>query len=80
MIQAILKTYPWMDHMMAETLVVHHEEGTLSQYVEDWPDQEARPVGSEVVVGAVTVEEARVATSERSGTLGRSPEKCDASE
>ena len=58
MIQALLKTHPWMDHLMAETLVKHHENGTLASYLEDWPEQEPRPVGSEVVVGAVTVEQA----------------------
>ena len=58
LVATLLKTHHWMDHLMAETLVKHHENGTLSNYLGDWPEQEPRPVGSEVVVGAVTVEQA----------------------
>ena len=54
--QSLIKVYPWLDHMMAETLIKAHENGTLAKELEDWPDLEKKPVGSEVVVGAVTVE------------------------
>ena len=53
---ALLKTYPWMDHLMAETLVKAHENGTLATQAESWPEHVPQPMGSEVVVGAVAVE------------------------
>ena len=54
--QSLIKVYPWLDHMMAETLIKAHDNGTLAKELEDWPDLEKKTVGSEVVVGAVTVE------------------------
>ena len=54
--QTLIKVYPWLDHMMAETLIKAHDNGTLAKELEDWPDLEKKPVGSEVVVGSVTVE------------------------
>ena len=53
---SLIKVYPWLDYMMAETLIKAHENGTLAKELEDWPDLERKPVGSEVVVGAVPVE------------------------
>jgi hypothetical protein len=53
---ALIKVYPWLDHMMAETLCKAHEKGTLGVYLKDWPDQMLQPVGSQVIAGAVTVE------------------------
>ena len=48
---------PWLDEMMAATLLWAHENGTLARYLEDWPDVEPTPMGSRVVKGAVTVEQ-----------------------
>jgi hypothetical protein len=59
--QELVTVYPWLDHLMAETLLKAHENGTLKEYLKDWPDQVHVPMTSEVVVGAVTVEEKSIA-------------------
>ena len=53
--QALTKAYPFLDYMMAETLIKAHENGTLAEYIKDWPDQTPQPMGSQVIPGAVTV-------------------------
>lgn len=37
MIQALLREYPNLDYLMAETLVTLHEQGTLERY--EWDDR-----------------------------------------
>ena len=54
--QELMHRYPHIDQMMAETLLWAHERGELTLYLKDWPDPKPKPMGSEVVTGAVTVE------------------------
>ena len=42
--QTLIKSYPWLDHMMAETLIKAHENGSLAKELENWPDIEPRPI------------------------------------
>jgi hypothetical protein len=50
----LVRIYPWLDHMLAETIIKMHEQGTLRDYVDALPERH-EPT-SEVVVGAITVE------------------------
>ena len=54
--QELIAIYPWMDHLMAETLLKAHANGTLAKYLEDWPEPEKKPMETHVIAGAVTVE------------------------
>ena len=51
--QVLLTTYPWMDQMIAETLIKSYENGTLMKHVSDAVPSKV-PV-SPVIVGAITV-------------------------
>ena len=53
----LMRAYPSLDHLMAETLIKAHQNGTLDEYMKQWPDHEHQPMKSQVVVGAVTVQE-----------------------
>ena len=52
----LMKAYPFLDHLMAETLLKAHEAGTLMTYVEDMPDPNPGPAESTLVADAITVE------------------------
>ena len=55
--QRLMQMHPWLDHLMAETLLKLHEQGKLRGYVDEWPEEEDRgPPTSKVIVGAVEVE------------------------
>ena len=54
--QRLMQTYPWLDHLMAETLLKMHERGKLDDYLKDWPEPDRGPPASKVIVGAVRVE------------------------
>ena len=51
----LMKAYPFLDHLMAETLLKAHEAGTLMTYVEDMPDPNPGPAQSTLVADAITV-------------------------
>ena len=55
--EELMKLYPHLDHMMAETILKSYENGTLAQYLEEWEDVEPKPATIEVVKGAVQVEQ-----------------------
>ena len=44
--QRLMQTYPWLDHMMAETLLKIHERGKLDDYLKDWPEPDRGPPAS----------------------------------
>ena len=50
----MLAHYPWMDHLMAESLVKAHENGTLQSLAEGWSEVDKTP-HSEVLT-AITVD------------------------
>ena len=51
--QSLIRAYPWLDHLMAETILKIHEQGKLHDYLQDWP---APAPASHVIKGAVKVE------------------------
>ena len=51
--QVLLNLYPWMDQLMAETLIKSYENGTLLKHVSDAVPSKI-PV-SPVIVGAITI-------------------------
>ena len=53
--ERLCQIYPFLDHLLAETLLKMSEQGKLEGYLQDWPDRDALP-RSEVVQGAVVVE------------------------
>ena len=50
----LIRIYPWLDHMLAETLLKAHEKGTLAGYVDKF-NQPKQAAHSEVIVGAIEV-------------------------
>jgi hypothetical protein len=50
----LLIQYPWMDHLMAESLIKAHEAGTLQALAETWDVSSEKT--STVVPDAITVE------------------------
>jgi hypothetical protein len=54
--QRLMRTYPWLDHLMAETLLKMHEQGKLHAYLDDWPEAGRGPPASHVIKGAIHVE------------------------
>ena len=54
--QRLMQTYPWLDHLMAETLLKLHERGRLHEFLQDWPEASRAPPTSQVIKGAVQVE------------------------
>ena len=36
--EVLMARWPWMDYLMAETLIKAHERGTLQAMAESWPD------------------------------------------
>jgi hypothetical protein len=60
----LMRVYPWLDHMMADTLIKMSQQGKLQSYVDAMPEH-PRPT-SEVVVGAIEVESPaeKIATGE----------------
>tara|TARA_B100000497_G_C7282093_1_gene195177 strand:- start:178 stop:378 length:201 start_codon:yes stop_codon:yes gene_type:complete len=50
----LMTEYPFLDHMMAETLLKCHENGTLSEHLKSIPEKVESPT-SHVITGAVVV-------------------------
>ena len=50
----LIREYPWMDEMLAETLIKAHQNGTLAGYVDKF-NQPKQAAHSEVIVGAIEV-------------------------
>jgi hypothetical protein len=54
--QVLLTAYPWMDMLMAVTLIQAHQNGTLMKHLSDAEDREAiKAPFAPVIVGAITV-------------------------
>lgn len=53
---ALIKVYPWMDLMIAESLIEAYKAGTLMGIAEKWEAQTPKPVETHVVKGAITIE------------------------
>ena len=53
--QQLVNLHPWLDFLMAETLLKLDERGKLQQYIDEIPDEPPAPTHS-VLKGAVTVE------------------------
>ena len=53
--QRLIQEYPWLDEMMATTLLKMSAQGKLEQYMAKLP--EPGPPTQEVIVGAITVED-----------------------
>ena len=53
--QRLCQEYPWLDEMMATTLLKMSAQGKLEQYMSKLP--EPGPPTQEVIVGAITVED-----------------------
>ena len=47
--QALLRIYPWMDHLMAETLLTLHAQGRLAPLLVD-PPSPSVPSGGGIAV------------------------------
>ena len=54
-INALLQTYPFLDHLMAETLLKMSDEGKLNSFMQSIPEQMPTPTSS-VIEGAITVD------------------------
>jgi hypothetical protein len=52
--KTLVTLYPWMDHLMAESLIKAHEAGTLQSLAETWDVSSEKT--STVVPDAITVE------------------------
>ena len=50
----LIREYPWMDEMLAETLIKAHQNGTLAKHVASWPTPEWKPAQTKVI-DAITV-------------------------
>ena len=53
--ESLIRVYPWLDHLMAETLLKLSEQGKLEGHLKRWPEPLPGPT-SQVVAGAITVE------------------------
>ena len=53
---ALVQTYPFLDHLMAETLLKMSDEGKLESYIKNSTPTSSTPT-SKVIVGAITVED-----------------------
>ena len=51
----LIREYPWMDEMLAETLIKAHQNGTLAKHVASWSEPEWKPVQTKVIENAITV-------------------------
>ena len=51
----LVQLYPWLDHLMAETLLTMSGEGKLRSYLEHAPER-ATPPTPRLLVGAINVE------------------------
>ena len=54
-INALLLTYPFLDHLMAETLLKMSDGGKLNSFMQSIPEQMPTPTSS-VIEGAITVD------------------------
>jgi hypothetical protein len=54
MIQALLREYPNLDYLMAETLVTLHEQGALEQY--EWDDSKRVEIVGTPTGGGIIIE------------------------
>ena len=53
--QDLIRIYPWLDHMLAETLIKHHENGTLVKHMESWPEPKWEPMQTKILEKGITV-------------------------
>lgn len=53
--QDLIRAYPWLDEMVAETLIWAYENGTLDEKLKNWTEQKRKPVDMQEIVGAVVV-------------------------
>ena len=70
--EQLMSAYPFLDHLMAETLVKAHETGTLNDYLADMPEPIPGPGESFVIKDAISVENA----TEKIPQLDLSEESC----
>jgi hypothetical protein len=54
MIQALLREYPHLDYLMAETLVALHEQGMLERY--EWNDSKRVEIVETPTGGGIIIE------------------------
>lgn len=52
---ALVQTYPFLDHLMAETLLKMSDQGKLDSFMQSLAREMPRPTSS-VLVGAITVD------------------------
>ena len=52
---SLVKIYPWLDTLMAETLIKSHENGTLAKHLESLPETERPQSTSSIISGAVVI-------------------------
>ena len=59
-VEALMKLYPFLDYMMAETLLLLSDRGELEDVVAraEWPDRTAPP--QHIVGQGITVEEEKI--------------------
>ena len=55
MIEALLREYPHLDRMMAETLVNAYEKGTLDKYMTDHADDAAPIPEHQTIKGSIVI-------------------------
>ena len=55
MIEALLREYPHLDRMMAETLVKAYENGTLEQYMDEHADDAAPIPQHQTLKGSIVI-------------------------
>ena len=51
---SLVKIYPWLDTLMAETLIKSHENGTLAKHLESLPEERPQSTSS-IITGAIIV-------------------------
>ena len=55
--QSLMKTYPFLDELMAETLIRAYEEGYLTKYLKDLPEtKKETEEETRIIKGAIVVE------------------------
>jgi hypothetical protein len=57
MIQTLLREYPALDHIMAQSLISAYEAGTLDKLLEECKDNEISPLKDVTIPDAICVGE-----------------------
>jgi hypothetical protein len=55
--EELIKHYPFLDHLMASTILNCHEAGTLDKIMQQYPMPEKQEEEEIVIQNAITIEE-----------------------